>query len=260
MTWVWLGERTVDFGVPGPAGDGDERTVWLYADPFRVLGASPAAGDDEVRRAYRRAAREHHPDVNPGDEDGSRRFHEAQQALAAATGGAEVAVEPTSGDWWRFAGFVAPAAHRSLAVAGIRFELRDPHRVPLREPADRVRVAYAGQSVALAIAYSRSPYAVPLWRARIGAAVEYSVLVLLCVLLVPMLALLVAADLYVLSDTSALAAWASVLLIVGLGYGALVAILAGLGREPPTPRRAVLRSRSVIAQVRALGAGRTRPG
>jgi hypothetical protein len=258
MTWVWLEERTVDFGTPEPAGDGDERTVWLYADPFRVLGVSPAAGGDDVRRAYRRVAREHHPDVSPGD--GSRRFHEAQQALAAATGGAEVAVEPTSGDWWRFAGFVAPAAHRSLAVAGIRFELCDPHRVPLREPADSVRVTYAGRSVALAIGYSRSPYAVPLWRARIGAAVEYSVLALLCVLLVPVLALLVAADLYLLSGTNALAAWASVLLIVGLGYGALVAILAGLGRELPTPRRAVLRSRSVIAQVRALGAGRTRPG
>lgn len=33
------------------------------ADPYRVLGVSSAAGDDEVKRIYRKLIREHHPDA-----------------------------------------------------------------------------------------------------------------------------------------------------------------------------------------------------
>jgi DnaJ like chaperone protein len=39
------------------------RHVPLAADdPWAVLGLSPGAGDDEIRQAYRRLARDHHPD------------------------------------------------------------------------------------------------------------------------------------------------------------------------------------------------------
>ena len=82
---------------------------------------------------------------------------------------------------------------------------------------------------------------------------------LLCLVLVPVLALAVAADLYLLSGANELLAWASVLGIVGLGYGALAAVLAGAGREVPTPRRAVRRTRAAVADLRALHASRTKP-
>lgn len=36
-------------------------------DPYRVLGLSPGASDDEVKRAYRALAKKYHPDMNPGD-------------------------------------------------------------------------------------------------------------------------------------------------------------------------------------------------
>jgi DnaJ-like protein len=261
VTWVWLSSESVDFGEPEPAGAAAERTVWLHADPHRMLGLSPSTDEAELRRRFRQVARSHHPDLNPGDPAALSRFHEAQQALAAATGAAAVTVEPISGEWWSFTGFDTPPPWRnsSNAIAGLNFEVHDLRRIPLRDARDTVRITYAGQALSLGIAYSGSRHALPLWRARLAAVAEYSLLVLLCLTLLPVLALLVAADLYLLSGTNDLLAWGSVVVIVGLGYGALAAILAASGNEVPTPRRAIRRTRAAVAELRALGA-RTKLG
>jgi len=42
-------------------------------DLYRVLGVAPDASPREIRRAYRRLARQHHPDLNPHP-DGARHF------------------------------------------------------------------------------------------------------------------------------------------------------------------------------------------
>src|SRR3712207_5258520 len=49
-------------------------------DPYQLLGVSREASGDDVRKAYRRLAREHHPDANADDPEAEGRFKEIQQA------------------------------------------------------------------------------------------------------------------------------------------------------------------------------------
>ena len=49
-------------------------------DYYEVLGVSREAGDTEVKKAYRRLARDHHPDANPGDSGAEERFKELTEA------------------------------------------------------------------------------------------------------------------------------------------------------------------------------------
>ena len=52
-------------------------------DPYKVLGVSPDASDDEIKRAYRKLAKKYHPDLNPGDEEAARKMQEVNAAYEA---------------------------------------------------------------------------------------------------------------------------------------------------------------------------------
>jgi molecular chaperone DnaJ len=51
-------------------------------DPYSVLGVDKKASQEDIKKAYRRLAREHHPDRNPDDRNAEERFKEIQQAYA----------------------------------------------------------------------------------------------------------------------------------------------------------------------------------
>jgi len=51
-----------------------------YKDYYKVLGVGRNADQKEIRKAYRRLARQHHPDVNPGDRSAQERFKEINEA------------------------------------------------------------------------------------------------------------------------------------------------------------------------------------
>ena len=51
-------------------------------DPYSVLGVDKKAPQEDIKKAYRKLAREHHPDRNPDDKGAEERFKEIQQAYA----------------------------------------------------------------------------------------------------------------------------------------------------------------------------------
>src|SRR4051794_41910242 len=49
-------------------------------DPYKVLGVDKKASQDDIKKAYRKLARQYHPDHNAGDKSAEERFKEIQGA------------------------------------------------------------------------------------------------------------------------------------------------------------------------------------
>lgn len=55
----------------------------MTKNPYTVLGISPGASQEEIKAAYRKLAKQYHPDLHPGDAAAAARMNEINQAYEA---------------------------------------------------------------------------------------------------------------------------------------------------------------------------------
>ncbi|MGM9607483.1 MAG: DnaJ domain-containing protein [Oscillospiraceae bacterium] len=52
----------------------------MVQDPYKVLGLSPGASEEEIKKAYRRKSKEYHPDLHPDDPTAAQKMAEVNEA------------------------------------------------------------------------------------------------------------------------------------------------------------------------------------
>ena len=80
-------------------------------DFYQTLGVNRKAGADDIRKAYKRLARKHHPDLNPGDKNAEERFKKISEAY-------EVLSDPKKKQMYDRQGFYSEAEARAGEAAG----------------------------------------------------------------------------------------------------------------------------------------------
>ena len=58
---------------------------WLEKDFYAVLGVNQDASTEEIKKAYKKLARENHPDLNPDDKEAEKRFKDISEASSVLT-------------------------------------------------------------------------------------------------------------------------------------------------------------------------------
>jgi curved DNA-binding protein len=51
-----------------------------FVDYYKILGVDKNASDEEIKKAYRKLARKHHPDLNPNDKEAHKKFQQINEA------------------------------------------------------------------------------------------------------------------------------------------------------------------------------------
>ena len=89
-------------------------------DFYSTLGVSKGAAQKEIRQAYRRLARQYHPDVNPGDKSAEARFKEINAAYEVLSDADKRKKYDKYGDQWEHADKIEEM-QRQAGARGVRF-------------------------------------------------------------------------------------------------------------------------------------------
>ena len=90
---------------------------------YEVLGVSKDASEKEIKQAYRRLARQHHPDVNKNDADAEEKFKEINEAYGVLSDEDSRGKYDRYGDNWRNADKFTQAG--PSPQGGVRWTFRD---------------------------------------------------------------------------------------------------------------------------------------
>lgn len=72
-----------------------------YKDYYKILGVSKTADEKEIKKAYRKLARQYHPDLNPGDTAAENRFKEINEAYEALSDAEKRKMYDQFGSQWQ---------------------------------------------------------------------------------------------------------------------------------------------------------------
>ena len=87
----------------------------MYQDPYKVLGVSPDASDEEIKKAYRDLAKRYHPDMNPGDASAAEKMNEINDAYDRIKSG-DTAPSPAAGGGTAYQSYGPSAGARGQAI------------------------------------------------------------------------------------------------------------------------------------------------
>ena len=141
-----------------------EEPMAARPDYYKALGVDKKRHADEIKKAYRKLARQYHPDRNPGDKEAEERFKEISQAH-------DVLGDPEKRK--QYDQRHAARSRRALARRRLRRlrQLRLRRRLDRRHPLEPVRRAASGRRVRT----SRAPSAAATSRREVSITFEQAI-------------------------------------------------------------------------------------
>src|SRR5512142_2705889 len=97
-----------------------------YKDYYKTLGVAKNATEKEIKGAYRKLARKHHPDVNPGNKEAEAKFKEVNEAYEVL-GDKEKRkkYDELGANWEAYGRAAGPGGPRGWPGGGVRIEYED---------------------------------------------------------------------------------------------------------------------------------------